>query len=269
MAAGADELLAPPDGGVGSSAWLDTKAGARAVAAPAVGRLGATSPVGEHHSSMTMSMSSINGALTTSSPKLGFIGSDLMMFLVLNSLVTLHQTLSQLGPSGKVPFMYLACLPRRANTLNSWGTIHKGSWCLLQTLLASDRWFQHRPCSMLGYMQIALFWLKQTLHPLSAHWSVVSSSAPLANSGGITCWTPSGVSMGPPWLTSKFRRHICRQRSFFECFAQWKHLMHFPLSSQLYCLWLQEKFLRAILLQTCDLFTTTVSRVRCLPIFDF
>ena len=119
--AGAELELALAIGSVGSAAWPET-AGVGVVAAPAAGRLGATSPVGDYHSSVTMSMSSINGALTTSSPKLGSIGSDLMMFPLLNSLLTLHQTLSQLGPSGKVPSKYLACLSRRANTLNSWGT---------------------------------------------------------------------------------------------------------------------------------------------------
>ena len=85
---------------------------------PAVGKLGADSLVAEYHSSVTISVSSINGALMTSSPKLGSIGSDLMMSPVLNySLVTLHQTLSQLGPSGIVPLRYLAFLSRRANTL--------------------------------------------------------------------------------------------------------------------------------------------------------
>ena len=88
-----------------------------AIAGPAVGKLGADSPVAEYHSSVTISASSIKGALMTSSPKLGSIGSDLIMFPVLKSLVTLHQALSQLGPSGIVPLRYLAFLSRRANTL--------------------------------------------------------------------------------------------------------------------------------------------------------
>ena len=55
MAEAAAELeLTLAEGIVGSAAWLDKAVGA--VGAPAVGRLGATSPVGEYHSSVTTSV---------------------------------------------------------------------------------------------------------------------------------------------------------------------------------------------------------------------
>ena len=175
--AAAELELALAIGVVGSAAGLDI-AGVKPTGAPAVGRLGATSPVGEYHNSVTMSRSSISGALTISSPKLGSMGSDLMTFPVLNSLVTLHQTWSQLGPSGKVPFMYLACLSRRANTLKSHLNIRKGSWCLLQTLLAFDRWSRHRSLLYVGQLANCLL-----LHGVNA-----PSSLGMLEYGELQCF---------------------------------------------------------------------------------
>ena len=250
----------------------------------------------------------------TSSPKLGSIGSDLIMSPVLNSLVTLHQNVIPTGTFWHST-LEIPCIPVKARkhleTLRD--SLWSLTWISIKDLcaffghflfLTSD--FQNQPWPYVGLLSglPSSAWSRR-FPPFSASWSVMNSSASLANSSGITgdttscvaifvqitfgdvkssCWLlwwtqlalmapvaadlpqqseeakchlflMPGDPKEPQWLTSTFRHHICRQHSCVECFAQWKHLMHSPLSfSVVLSFDSQEKLLGAIFVQTCDLF---------------